>query len=472
MWDGILCRVLLYSNLLYGGLNYVTLEVTTPLVNPHGFFLCFPLEGFSISPEDFLLTSIRQGGSQFELNEEEKLPPSHPVSTAPFLSSSSAAWSHNSVEFGTIRDVLGTDPYYATSYRTVRYDDLTTDKDGAPLDGLFTSERGNAALSPPPSNCALITADWIAGTRYQITFQIRNPASPSPSLPTPVQLRLWVTWVTYSRHSSKQLLYAVRGDKRGLVCTNLKRMATQLRMPASCASNPSFGCPPASDPSGADSAPFVGDTSCVPGYILSPRWGGECVRCQHGTSTANGTCACASTHFTLPVGPLACSPSPAPSGSSSPSLDSSRPSLGRHACTVFSEEKAALLRGERSDKVVQAMYMDTFLRLASPLVDTALIIAANTTFREKFLYDPRRPDDITRRTGLLPNCALCEEGHVVDAVSGLPAPLRDPRYASIHKLRLIGYVLSLAGAPCTELFDPDRPMRNDFGSVKDGVCVG
>ena len=65
-------------------------------------------------------------------------------------------------------DVLANDDYYASSYQRQRYDDLQSASGSVDL----VSTDGSSEGSP---NCVLLTANWIAGTRYQLDCNMTNP---------------------------------------------------------------------------------------------------------------------------------------------------------------------------------------------------------------------------------------------------------------------------------------------------------
>ena len=53
-----------------------------------------------------------------------------------FLKVPNTSWQHDPAEFGTVHHVLGTAPYYASSYHPVRYD-LLQDSGGNSQEGVM-----------------------------------------------------------------------------------------------------------------------------------------------------------------------------------------------------------------------------------------------------------------------------------------------------------------------------------------------
>jgi len=49
---------------------------------------------------------------------------------------------------------------------------------------------------------------------------------------------------------------------------------------------------------------------------------------------------------------------------------------------------------------------------------------------------------------------------------------RDDRFQAVRTLRFIGYLLSRAGYPCSRLWDPDDPLRDDYGRYDRVICQG
>ena len=91
------------------------------------------------------------------------------AATSVFLAAPSTSWQHEPAEFGTVHHVLGTDPYYATSYHRVRYDNLLLDRGGNSLEGVVGQPQagggGGDGTESEHGNCVLLTGAWRAGAR-------------------------------------------------------------------------------------------------------------------------------------------------------------------------------------------------------------------------------------------------------------------------------------------------------------------
>ncbi|KAK9810019.1 hypothetical protein WJX72_003492 [[Myrmecia] bisecta] len=236
--SGLLCRVIVYTNLTYDAVNTVTLELATPrFVDPHGMQLCMPSSYTVDSDHGFALTSLQEGGNQTSPGSDtvELIPSGAAPADVNFFST---AAEHQPMQFGTLNSTLATDRYFSRSFIIKRYDDFIQDVNGAPLQVFVAAALLNSSASQSSSNCFLLTGKWKAGTRYQLTWSVRNPAAPagstSATMPAPA---VWIAPLTYLSSSdiSQGIRYIVRGDKYGLSCP--LRSATTAVLTCSPAAN-------------------------------------------------------------------------------------------------------------------------------------------------------------------------------------------------------------------------------------------
>ena len=143
--------------------------------------------------------------------------------------------------------------------------------------------------------------------------------------------------------------------------------------------------------------------------------------------------------------------------------------------------------------LVVKSYVERFLSLASSFLDIQTLLAANATYAASELYDSRRPRDLSRRTGIGPNCALCDaadanSGSVVNEINTNPLQwlvknygvfedyktgtltnVKDYKFTATHIFRFLGFVLYQRGFPCSDLYVAG--VKNDiYGQWEDNVC--
>lgn len=117
--SGVLCRILLYASVAYDTYNAITLEFSTPrFVLPTNILFCFNRPSFTFTPGDFEIAYLEQGGDIFSVSEV--LVAATPYQSWRFFTFGANA-NFDAAEFGTVYDVLGTDPYYARSYTNQRW---------------------------------------------------------------------------------------------------------------------------------------------------------------------------------------------------------------------------------------------------------------------------------------------------------------------------------------------------------------
>lgn len=489
--------------------------------------LCATAGGHALSRGNFTVTSVEEGGSQFAAGVS--VTGADVTATATLFSAAEADWSHRPLEFGVAADVLASDAWYAGSFAADRYDNLVVDDAGVSLAGVVRDPDADgeaaaraeaaaamaaydaavAASDADPSsatkrlavdeardalreagrregNCVLLTGRWRAGVRYELEFTAPNP----PNATAAGSLGVWAAPVSYSRRGDV-VRYRVRASKRGRVCTPRDGIATAVY--DACAAAVSAGVLAASaatDPDACETAlagvssftlsngqtvaaaadpGALGVTSCdsAAGYARSSRFGGECVWCGAGEVASGGaSCSCDATRLALPSGAVHCG------GNRSVGGATSSTGLKAELCASFGGELERLHAGNLSDALVNAAYVDAFAGSARPLLDDAAMDTARAAYDAELLWDERREDTPTRRTGVGPTCAGCElTGSFADAVSGATTPVRDRRFDASHTLRFLGYVLSeTLGHECPALFDPAQPFRPAYGPYQDELC--
>jgi hypothetical protein len=116
---GVVCRVLLVSSLALGTQNDVTLELATPAVAaPDGVLLCATDGRYAWARDTVAVASLAEGGTLWDTNSTEHVAQAVPDwRRAPWFSSD---WALEPLEVAAAADVLGADPYYASSYTSTR----------------------------------------------------------------------------------------------------------------------------------------------------------------------------------------------------------------------------------------------------------------------------------------------------------------------------------------------------------------
>ena len=415
-----------------------------------------------------------------------------------FLAAPSTSWQHEPAEFGTVHHVLGTDPYYATSYHRVRYDNLLLDRGGNSLEGVVGQPQpgggGGDGTESEHGNCVLLTGAWRAGARYEVAFSMRNPQPPSSVL-SEQNLKFWYAPVTYTISKGvdgNYATYRVRGDKSGHVCTLRTGLeaTSQTRLFDACQVATSLGAPggggtPESCIAGLNAMPDIGSTlpfppfrshsllpkagSCPAGKALASRFG-ECVACEGGQIEGGGTtCKCPANRRVLQVGTQACGLLWGPVGQAT--------SVGQAAeevCSLFTERLDELYAGIVGDSTVVAAYVDAFLDSAAAFLDRSFIESAHEKFElEDPPTDPRNLSP-TRAGGIGSTCKACDslgefEAGAPRGVSGKAKPF-DYRFQALRVFRFIGFVLEKKGFPCRTLYLPKDPTFPPYGKYQPEVC--
>ena len=80
---------------------------------------------------------------------------------------------------------------------------------------------------PLPGNCLVLTGSWRAATRYEQSLEMLNPFAnvPDPAMQAEAtaaagsSLQAWLAPLTYSLNDKGSLLFGVRGDKHGHLCS-------------------------------------------------------------------------------------------------------------------------------------------------------------------------------------------------------------------------------------------------------------
>ena len=521
--SGAVCSVMFYSNLAWSASNQVTLEFSTPHgVAPNGMLLCATATGHMFDRSSFTVQALEEGGSQFVSGTAQTV--SSDAATDLRAFGGATTWNHRAVETGVAADVLGTDPYYASTYLRRRYDDLAFDSTGTSMSGVFqdplwsTSEAARltatdahittlsdasktdterqtamaalAELNRPTGNCALLSGSWAKDTRYELKFTTPNPAESTGA----TALGWWMAPITYAAAASTEadgaggmepsnrVTYTVRGDKAGAVCGIRSTVsATLYDLPASNVE--------ATSGEGCDDAGGYQPTcaACAANEVESYRYSGHCVSCENGAAasvddggTPRNSCTCATGRTTLKAGVSACGPKMGPAGTSTTAA-----TLAAELCTAFSGVKTGLNGGPTAGKTngvgggvaagahaVAAAHVDAFLAAAGSLVDAEDVAAANVTYRSTLVFDERAPDDPSRKSGLAGRCTQCGADGTFTDDYGRTGTVRDVQFDAAHALRLIGYVLHLKGYDCDALYNPDDKFAGVYGAYDAAPVCG
>ena len=506
---GLACRVVLWSNILFGAVTNVTVELSTPVfaspdsahtpattlqhflsflrpsrhTQPRspllhaGMLFCFTTPGLAVTPDVFAMPSLLQGGGQFApFSEVEQVAaPGGELAAQPFFSAVAATWGVNPAEPGTAADVLASDPFYAQSFLRARYDDFVADAAGASLAGVHqpaTAWQGGPGQPFPRSsvgNCVALTGQWRPATRYAVTLTVRNPTAAAVAAAGgsagAAAAGVWMAPLSLSRPDSVNLAFAVRGDKYGRVCPALDPGRAALSSTSNLTPPPPA---PACDP--ATSVPSARYPSST------------CVVCGQGAVAASGqACFCPASALPALAGSDGCGP---PRGARATTV--SRAALLAELCADFAAERGSVLAGTSSDAAGARLYPSLFLERARSVVDWAALAVLNSSYVKGYMSDERRsgagsatlapPFAVPGRqaSGLLAGCGSpgCRPGATfVDAVSKSTFPVRDNRFAATQGLRLVGYVLSQLGGACPELFDPGNPGAPSYGPYNEAACA-
>ena len=260
---------------------------------------------------------------------------SEDLMTIPFFNSAAAVWGIDGLETCSIYDVLSTDPYYANSYSSKKFEQLGSIAQYPPHKQRGEEQEGN---------CVLISGSWTADERYEITLNTTNPVAIGE------EVGVWVSMIQYQKElrpdgSGYDLSFLTRGPKHGATCSVHPRLL---------GGNNSMRVVNASDPAATSwpSAPMSISTPplCQDGFAPSLRYGGECVSCDSEiaySGVASPTspvpirtpCICRSDQLSLPIGPVACRNATI---SSSSTLVAMLPSS---LCSLFLLPKRSAARG-------------------------------------------------------------------------------------------------------------------------------
>eukprot|EP00191_Tetraselmis_sp_GSL018_P023589 CAMPEP_0177625612 /NCGR_PEP_ID=MMETSP0419_2-20121207/30199_1 /TAXON_ID=582737 /ORGANISM="Tetraselmis sp., Strain GSL018" /LENGTH=477 /DNA_ID=CAMNT_0019126583 /DNA_START=298 /DNA_END=1732 /DNA_ORIENTATION=- len=466
------------------------------------------------------ITKLVAGGNQFEIVDRDILPAGHSDRNWQRKQSN---WDLGRVEIGTLQDVLGLDPYYAKSYSYRRYDDFVSDRSGNSLEGLLADEdAGLDDVLSQHGNCALVTAEWEANSRYEMTLRVLNPRAPSGAAAAEPQQapRLWMAPVSYHRLTSGggTTAFRLRGDPYGTVCSTREgafgepgspawffdpcKEAAKASLPVgdgspreclgalnkSLATGPRantswpYYLHPIEDPSLPPSVD-VGELSCADDEALSPSMAASAspaaaearsrARANPAAPSAGAvsrsgqSCSCSPSSVVYSVGTEACGP---------PLLErdlgvTTASGLAAALCSYYTAKLSELHEGELSDRFVLAVFLDQFIAEARPIVDESTVFEANRSVWREYGKDPRRPDSPSRALGIEPSCAFCDEEGFFENYNGNARwRVFDLRYAAANVFRAIGASLNLTGHPCPELFDPGNPLESRYGPYRERMC--
>lgn len=483
------------------GAGWAQLEfLTGTAVDPDGALVCFAVPDEHLHPVGFTIEAVKEGGDQFSAaGEVQHVGGGTPAATSVFLTAPSTSWQHQPVEFGTVHHVLGTDPFYASSYHRVRYDDLQEDSGGNSLEGLVGQPQvggsGESGLEGEYGNCVLVTGAWRAQTRYEMTFSMQNPAPPSMGSPTQ-NLKFWYAPVTYSikdGQSGSYATYRIRGDKAGHVCAPRTgiQASEQTRLFDACQAAATLGiltgeATPEACLTKLEASPGIESTlpfppfqghdelpaavSCPDGKALASRFG-ECVGCEGGQVQGGGTtCTCPENRRILQVGPEACGLSWGPTGQAK-----SAGQAAEEICTLFTDRLNDLYAGRIGDATVVSAYMDAFLDSAGAFLDREFLETSRESYEAEETRTDTRNLSPTRAGGIGTTCSTCDAAGHFDAktprgVKGDGKPF-DYRFQALGVFRFIGFTLEKSGYPCRTLYIPKDPSFPPYGKYQPGpVC--
>eukprot|EP00877_Chromochloris_zofingiensis_P003441 jgi/Chrzof1/13098/Cz07g19210.t1 len=525
-----MCRILLYSSLAYSTTNKITVELSTPRplntslpTNVDGISFCYNGHSSLGSAANIHISSLEEGGNISQQIEQKLINTSSSWNTSSFFQSS-ARWQINPIESGTVFDILGSDPYYSSSYTRTRYDDMTHDQSGQLLSqGIF---KPNVTVAQPssmqqpisgnltgsiatsrdtgrlPGNCILITGDWKANTRYQLVMSIQNqdpPANSSTVVPPPA---LWMLPLTYQLFSSgasapKELSFTVRGSKQGQLCTIRSSAAGSFpSMFDACFTAVSISLVAAGEtntqvclaalatvaslPGNVGVFPFntvpllninisaFSESSCPsPRFVLGPRSGGECIDCTNGDIQGT-TCICEPGRVTNLVGSKGCGDHISRYGNATDGK-----TLASELCADFTAYFNSLMQRTIADRLVYQVYFNqAFLPRAAYLMDAAFVHNASPTFWDQYITDERYSASPTRTKGITPNCNRCRDGWFTDIYTGNQVQAYDDHFKAVNTFRFIGYLLDQVGHPCVTLWDPQEPRKWMYGQYEKNICAG
>lgn len=379
--------------------------------------------------------------------------------------------------------MLANDDYYASSYQRQRYDDLQSASGSVDL----VSTDGSGEGSP---NCVLLTANWIAGTRYQLDFNMTNPTGGRGSEAS--DLSFWFAPLTYARIDENHLQHTVRGSKAGQVCvegTSLQnygkelfdacevvssQLTKQLSGEDVCLSElrnhyQADSFPWSDEYSGrvnvhksatglGISAQAVTNSTCGANEAFSSHFGGECIDCgtgevQYSENTQQPlSCVCPTDRIQNLIGSPAC-------GGPKSVIEEANTTrqVANSLCAFYSQKYDGLLSQQTSALSVIHTYIEDFQDQAHLLLDIDEMSRINKTFVDKYMFDERLEKSPTRKSGIHPNCYKCDtvetqqNGQIVgvsmfkDFNSGALGEVQDVFFQAVHTFRLIGFALHSLG---------------------------
>ncbi|WIA33715.1 hypothetical protein OEZ86_006833 [Tetradesmus obliquus] len=395
--------------------------------------------------------SLQQGGDLWQQAGGREL-------ITPAADSSEAASSSPfSIDVSDSVTELARDPYYSSGYASDWHIFATAQETAlmAMLPQPSTQARSSSSVSSRGGSgsggsadtaklngsCVTISGPWLAGTRYQITVTVHNPAAPaSPPAAAAKPPGVWMVPLQYlPQHNSsgQEVGWAVRvrGDKLGQMCSIRQQVAALLPgMFSACGEAAARGWVPAGKSnaevcltalqeglaSAADAAtlrsvfPFTApplaaggpdsapEAACAEGSLLSPAFGGECIDCSNA-APEGAICRCLPGFVSNLVGPAACGPAV---GLNSNASDAA--ALAAQLCDAYASYYEKMMQGELADHLVHSMYLETFMQQTAYLMDWGFLQDANASFWQQYVVDERMPSSPSRRTGVGPKCSSCD----------------------------------------------------------------
>jgi len=256
---------------------YVHIDLASSLYPFDSLLVCFAAEGARLSLVNTEVLLVKEGGELYNSEGETLHPPPDPLKP-PFFEGISTLQGTtidkdgplfvDAIEFGTISDFLGNDPYYADNLRYMRYDNFFAHPE--------TKPHAKRLIRPSPSeaNCMLLTSQsWKTRTRYELGIGV-NVTADTPVWVAPLKAEVsdgtllpgQDRRMVLPEGGEAWLTLSVRGPKTGSVCA-----PPPPQEPAeACAGRYGHVWTPRGG-GGASSAPCSTTSSSVPSAIRQPR---------------------------------------------------------------------------------------------------------------------------------------------------------------------------------------------------------
>jgi hypothetical protein len=440
---GAACRVIYYTTLLLAASNMVTIEFEVArATNADGVVFCF--DSGSVQTRDSKLTYLYSGGSIFSNSGTTSVTGNiQGVRRYSYLvvllklALTLHIWAQ-----ALLSDIFSNDPYYATSYTSVRYQDIE-----AYSDMVISLPYDSANL-----NCVVLEGTFEADVRYEANFTLTNPTSTAGDA-----LNVW--YAPVSKKSSDT--YLVRGSKLGQKCGRPAQLSNILGT-----SSPFTD----SNATVASCAALVSNSTAYSYLVYSPWAGGQCISCQcsgcvYAYNSGAPTCGCATGYVAAKVGEVPCI------AIGSDAKVDSLAELPSHLCSRLEEWQTKVKNGWTSATVVALQYKNWMYLNGGLKADMEDILSSMAHFNQTYLRDGRRLDFPTHRYGINPpggHCAYCDSSTIAwtdptgiaDAVTQRVREIRDDGWLADVGFASLGYVLhDKMSKSCPSLWNPSEPYK-------------